>query len=243
MSLSEAEKNGLQVYRNYRKAFEAHAEKAFAKELDDEKFDLRPLEQVGKHIASEDVRFLPVIACAYADDQLNNMFKAELAKGGPSGRKEFFGPFGPVSNLFNRIQLAYAFEMLSQDLMLDLDKIRQARNDLSHTWDISLLSDFFTKGPVTEVFPIDTLLSERQDWFPSARKSLEPLLVFRIRLIWILARLTYEAGCYARAKKRRLNPVQALYGQHHPKRLADIANIAGEESRRIISPQSPASHT
>jgi len=63
-------------------------------------------------IQKEDVKFVPVIACAFADEELAEMFKAFLPDGIPGGKKGLLGSFGPLSNLFNRIQFAYAFDSL-----------------------------------------------------------------------------------------------------------------------------------
>jgi hypothetical protein len=46
MALTDIEKNGLQAYRNYQRAFEAHAERQFAKEIDAELFSASGLERV-----------------------------------------------------------------------------------------------------------------------------------------------------------------------------------------------------
>ena len=234
LDLSDLEKNGLQVFRNYKRAFEAHAEKAFAKEIDAELFDTTPLERVLALIISEDARFLPVIACAYTDDLLKAMFKAELPDDIPGEASALFAPYGPLSSLFNRLQLAFVFNMLSPELVRDLDRIRQVRNELSHSWDISAFQDFFTKGAVTELFPVDMLLAERAKKLPEFSKAIEPLKAFRVRLVWLTARLTYEAACYPRAKRQRLHPQSALFGPNGPKRLSRLSGLALEASKKVI---------
>lgn len=234
LDLSDLEKNGLQVFRNYKRAFEAHAEKEFAKEIDAEALDTSSLERLLTLINSEDPRFLPVIACAYTDDLLKAMFKAELPDNVPGGGSALFGPYGPFSSLFNRLQLAFVFDMLSPDLVQDLDRIRQVRKNLSHSWDISAFLDFFTKGAVTDLFPIETFFAERAEKVPGFSKDIEPLKAFRVRLVWLMARLTYEAAFYPRAKRQRLHPQSALYGPNSPKRLSRISGLAMEASKKVI---------
>jgi hypothetical protein len=39
-----------------------------------------------------------------------------------------FGGYGALSDLAKRIQLAYALDILSPDLMEELDRLRSARN-------------------------------------------------------------------------------------------------------------------
>lgn len=236
MSLSDFEKNGLQVYRNYQRAFEKHAESELAKEIDAETFNTANLERVLKLMVTEDARFLPVIACAYADDRLKAMFKAEIADDVPGGKSKLFGPYGPFADLFKRLQLAFIFEMLSPELVADFDRLRETRNELSHTWDIAKLDEFFTRGRVSEVFPIETILGDRPDWFPDLTSPLCALQAFRLRMIWMLARLAYEAPLYARARHRRLNPEKALYGPNKPERLTEVSRLASVASREVVYP-------
>lgn len=234
LNMSEEEKNGLQVFRNYKRSFDDHAEKLFAKEIDAESFDVKPLDRVLSLISSEDVRLLPVITCAYADDLLKAMFKAEMPKGVPGGRSSLFGAYGPLSNLHNRIQLAFVFNMVSPDVAKDLDKVRKVRNDFSHSWDISAFEDFYSRGAISEIYPIDMLLAEQQIKLPEFPKTIEPLQAFRIRLVWLLARLAYETSCYPRANRQRLHPQNALFGQNSPKRLSRVSKLAIKASKKVI---------
>lgn len=233
--LSDTEKNGLQLFRNYQKAFEDHAEKLFAQKIDETGFDSEPLDAVLKLIASEDPRFLPVIACAYVDDLLEKMFRAYLPDEVPGGTKSLFGPYGPMSSLFNRLQLAFAFDILSADLVKDLDRLRKGRNELSHTWNISTLQDFYVKGEIKDLFPIDELLTDQKEKIRGISVPSDSLQAFRIRLAWLLSRLTYEAAYFPIAKQRRLNPQKALFGKNHPKLLSAIVRAALETTRGILS--------
>lgn len=235
MKLSDVEKNGLQVYRNYQRAFATQAEKTFAAEVDADtaSLDLTALERVMNHLAIEDARFLPVIMCTFVDDLLKAMFKSELPDGIPGGKSDMFGPYGPLSNLFNRLQLAFAFDMLSQDLVRDLDRVRKARNDLSHTWDIEAHKEFFAGGSVSEIFPVDELLVEDGYLNNSVLQNDDPLKKFRMRLTWMIARLAYEVPWYSLAKKRRLDANNALYGPNKPKKLSEIAGMAMASCKRI----------
>lgn len=235
MPITDFEKDGLQVYRNYQRAFENHAERDLAKEVDAEAFSTVSLERVLKLMVTEDPRSLPVIACAYADDHLKEIFKAQIPKNVPGGKARLLGPYGPFSDLFKRLQLAYIFEMLSADLVVDLDRLRKARNKLSHTWDISKLNDFFAREPISDIFPVETLLAEDPDRFPNLASSLDVLQAFRLRIVWILTRLTYEAPLYMRARQRRLDSRKALYGENHPKRLEKFSRLAMTICDNIVS--------
>ncbi len=88
------------------------------------------------------IRFVPVIACAFADEELKAMFTKFFPNDIPGGKKSMLGRFGSISSLFARIQFALAFDMTHSDVLLALDKLRGHRNDIAHTWDQDKLADF-----------------------------------------------------------------------------------------------------
>lgn len=195
MNLTPFEKNGLQVYRNYNKAFERAREIKFAEAIDSENADVGKLTSVFEHFLSEDVRFLPVIACAFGDELLKEMFIKWIAGDVPGGPKSLFNQYGPLSSLFHRIQLAHAFDFASADLLIDLDKIRKSRNQIAHFWDIGSLKEFFETGPASTIFAIDGLFGNYPD-FAEKLDRLDGAKRFRARLIWLVARLFYETRFY-----------------------------------------------
>ncbi len=93
-------------------------------------------------LVREDIRFIPVIACAFADDDLKEMFKRFLPTTFPGGKSGMLGRFGPISSLFTRIQFSFAFDLVHSDVLLALDKLRGHRNDIAHTWDQDSVHDF-----------------------------------------------------------------------------------------------------
>jgi hypothetical protein len=72
-------------------------------------------------LAREDIRFVPVIACAFADEELKFMFQLFLPGDIPGGKKSMLSRFGPISGLFARIQFAFAFDMVHSDVLMALD--------------------------------------------------------------------------------------------------------------------------
>ena len=233
MKLGHDEKAGLQVYRNYTHFFEEHALKQFVEALNLEPLDLTDFRRLVGLIVKEDVRFLPVIVCAFSDDLLKETFKAVLPDRIPGGKGSMFGGHGSLSDFAKRIQLAYAFDILSADLMEELDRLRSARNAISHSWDINSLNDFFTKGRLADMRRIEELLSEQKEFTGEFPSGFKPLNAFRIRLVWIAGRLVYEAAAYNRAKSARVRPTQALYGKPTPKWLAEVAKVSLEATREI----------
>src|SRR5581483_11995962 len=114
----------------------------FAAEVDAAPLDVSELRRPMNQIAREDIRFVPVIACAFADDELEKMFKQFLPDNIPGGKKRMIGNFGPISDLFSRVQFAFAFDMVHPDVLTALDKLRGYRNKIAHTWDQEALPDF-----------------------------------------------------------------------------------------------------
>lgn len=126
MKLSDSEKWGLQVYRNYSQAFGEHRVKKFVEQASPFEADVKLFEQVADLVISEEVRIIPVIVAAYADDRLVEMFKREIPDDVPGGGRALMSGFGPLARLSQRIQLAFAFGWLNKDLLVEFDQIRKS---------------------------------------------------------------------------------------------------------------------
>jgi hypothetical protein len=234
MKLDYLEKMGLQLYRNYTRAFEEHAIKRFVETIDLETLDLTDFQRLAGLIVKEEARFLPVIVCAFADDLLKATFKAVLPDGIPGGKGEMFGAYGPLSDFGKRIQLAYAFDILSPDLMEELDRLRSTRNAISHNWNIDSLDEFFSKGRLADMHRMEELLPQTEGLEEEFSEGFKPLAAFRIRLVWIVGRLVYEAAAYNRAKTTRVRPARILYGKPAPKWLGEVSKACLAATREIV---------
>lgn len=235
LSLSYGEKAGLQIYRNYTRSFEDHAVKQFTETLDREQLDVDPLRRLVTLVSSEDARFVPVIACAFADETLKEVFRLSLPEGVPGGRAGMLGGYGPLADLSKRIQMAHAFDVMSRDLMIELDHLRSARNAISHNWDVAPLSEFYKEGRIAQMFRVEDMLARRPELASEFATRLDDLMRFRVRVVWLLCRLVYEAKSYHRAKAARLTPHRALYGTPATKWLGTIAEIALDATRAIAT--------
>jgi hypothetical protein len=232
LELGYGEKAGLQIYRNYTRSFEKHAIEKFIEVLDREPLELHEFDGFVARIVTEDGRYLPVIVSAFADDLLKKAFDAVLPDGIPGGKKSMLGGYGPLSDFAKRIQLGYAFDVLSKDLLADLDKVRSVRNQIAHSWQVTDLSQFFEGGRLADIHPVEELLGERED-LKELKRAFDSLTAFRIRMVWIMGRLVYEVAAFHRAKEARLDPHKALYGKPSPKWLVEIGRITLEATRRI----------
>lgn len=236
MKLSDVEKNGLQVYRNYSRAFELDSAKRFAESIPANPQALADLSTILKLVAEEEPRTLSVIACAYADDQLKEMFRREIPDGVPGGRSELLSGFGPLSRLSQRVQMAYAFGWLSKDLLIEIDHLRKIRNDVSHKWDMKLLETKLSELIEQRQQKIEEYLGDGVRLPENFHASLQPIQKFRVRLVWLLGRITYETHLWVPALKENLIPQKVLYGTNAPAMLGEVSAACVEVTRASIIP-------
>jgi len=235
MKLSDVEKNGMQVYRNYTIAFEARRIKEIVSTLDSSIPPTDDLEKLLSLIINEQPLSLTVIACAFADDQLKDLFKREIPSTVPGGRNELLNGFGPLSRLSQRIQIAYAFGWLSPDLLIELDLLRRIRNDISHKWDLTVLQLKLSELISQRQHPLEEYLGDGVKLPKDFYLSLQPIEKFRVRLIWLLGRLQYECHTFVPVLKKRLEPVKVLYSENPPKLLGNIASICVKHTLVVIT--------
>lgn len=81
MQLSDGEKWGLHLYRNYSRAFGEHRVKKFVEQASPFEAEVKLFGHVAALVVSEEPRVIPVIAAAYADDRLKEMFQREIPEG------------------------------------------------------------------------------------------------------------------------------------------------------------------
>ena len=235
LTLSDGEKNGLQVFRNYSEAFEKHRLKLFSEEVNKADRSLEPLTRVHDLILVEDPRFLAVIVSAFIDEQLDDMFRRDVPEQIPSGRANLFSGFGPLSRYSQRIQVAYAFDWLSHDILTEADKLRKLRNEVSHSWNIGDLKNRLATFISHSMSPVESFLDDGarlpKDWY----KSVDDIALFRVRLLWLVGRVYYECGLFPQTLKKHLNPQNALYGSEHPQSLSKVAGLCVESTKRVLS--------
>lgn len=242
MTLSDGEKWGLQVYRNYSRAFGVHRVKRFIEQASPFDTEVQLFEKVAALVVSEEARVIPVIVAAYADDRLEEMFKREIPDNVPGGRSALMSGFGPLARLSQRIQMAFAFGWLSKDLLIEFDHIRKIRNDLSHKWDIELLEQRMKELIEEKQTPFEEELGDGVRLPENFHESMQPLDRFRVRTIWMLGRLTYETRLWVPAVKAGIAPEEALYGPNSPIMLRSIASISVEFTKVIASKSGPIHH-
>lgn len=233
MGLDYGEKAGLQIYRNYTRSFEKRAIELFVEALNELPFDTVELERFSSLLVTEEPRFLPIITCAFADDLLVVAFQHALPDNVPGGKKGLFGGYGPLSSFSQRIKLAVAFNVVSPDLALELDKVRNVRNKLAHSWEVSEFDALLKDSKLATIVPVESYLAEREQ-FKDRVAQLDELGTLRLRLVWLVCRLAYEARSYYRCKEANLNPSKALYGNPPPGWLRSVARVSLEASKRIM---------
>ncbi len=213
MQLSEPEKNGLQVYRNYTRAFEEDKAKRAIASVKHPAKALADLTAIFELLLREEPKVLPVVFCAFADDQLKEMYRREIPQSVPGGRSELLNGLGPLARLSQKVQIAYAFNWLSEDLLVEIDLLRKIRNDISHKWDLKLLRDKLTQLIDTKQHPIERYLGDGVRLPENFQDLLDPIQKFRVRLLWLASRLTYETNYWVPVLKHQLLPAKVLYGK------------------------------
>ena len=118
MNLTAVEKNGLQIFRNFSRAIEENRRDRLVQKLDEGIIDLSEFERFASVVSSEPALSVAVVACAYADELMKEMFKREIPASVPGGRNELLSGFGPLSRLSQRVQIAYAFGWMSTDILV-----------------------------------------------------------------------------------------------------------------------------
>lgn len=235
MKLSDTEKNGLQVFRNYSAAFETHQARVLVSKMNTSSSAIEELKKLLSLLVSESPLSLAVIACAYADEQLKEMFKREMPEGVPGGRNELLNGFGPLSRLSQRIQVAYAFGWLSPELLTELDRLRRVRNDVSHKWDIHQLQSRLAQLIEQGQEPIERHLADGVRLPENFFETLEPVQKFRVRLMWLIGRIHYECLLFVPVLKNRLVPAKVLYSSEAPELLSRIAGACVEHTHYVIA--------
>jgi hypothetical protein len=233
MKLSDGEKWGLQVYRNYSRAFGEHRVKQFVEQASPFEAEVTLFSQVVALVASEEPRVVPVIAAAYADERLEEMFKREIPDGVPGGRSALMSGFGPLARLSQRLQMAFAFGWLSKDLLVEFDHIRKIRNDLSHKWDVELLERKMIEFIEEKQTRFEEQLGDGVRLPENFHELMRPVARFRVRVVWMLGRLTYETRLWVPALKAGIAPEEALYGPNPPVMLRSIAAISVSATKAI----------
>jgi hypothetical protein len=234
MSLSVEEKNGLQIHRNYSRSFEKKKVEEFALSVVPPPGVLADCQKVLKLMFSEEPRTLPVIACAFADDQLKEMFRRHIPKDVPGGPAVLLSGYGPLSSLSHRVQMAYAFGWLNTDILLELDLLRKMRNDVSHKWDLNLLETKLLQFIADRQEAIEERLAGGAHFSADFHKSLLPVQKLRLRLCWLLGRITYETQLWCPALERSLQPDVVLYSEGCPPFLGQVAGACVEATYAFL---------
>jgi len=233
MKLSDVEKNGLQVYRNYTAAFDKQKIDIFCNEIDAVNHDLSELSRVCQLLRVEDPRTAPLILCAYVDDLLKKALKASIPDGVPGGKAELFKSFGPMASFDSRLKIAYAFGLCGTDILTSINIVRDVRNVIAHNWRFDELERVWALKRMGDLPSMVRILGEQTtaDFSDLSEQS-----QLRIQCIWLAGRFSYEAPLWWRAKGKQLSPFQALYGSdRQPKVLRSIAEICFVATHEIAS--------
>lgn len=97
--------------------------------------------------------------------------------------------------------MAFASGWLSNDVLAEVDHLRKVRNDVSHKWDMKVLELKLMQLIEQRQEKIEEFLGDGVHLPESFHHSLQPLQKLRVRLVWLLGRLTYETQLWVPALK------------------------------------------
>lgn len=231
MQLSDIEKNGLQVYRNYQKAFHKHASEKVVEHLDSLPFDEDEYRAVIFEIVRCHDALVAIVATSYADKLLEQMYKTELPADVPGGKKSLLGAYGPFDSFAKRLRLAYCFGWVDSSAASDIDLVREIRNRFAHDWRLKSLDDPVVKALVDKMSAADDFLFGK----PAVAK-LGYAERFRVRTLMALGIFTASTFIYPKAHKAGLQPA-VLMLQDQPKVFRAISkhSIAAAQQFAVMT--------
>ena len=235
LEITVAEKNGLQVYRNYQRSFAAHEIKEYFGKIDARETDLDRLGIVLKLIGTEEVRLLPIIICAFVDECLTTMYRRDLPDDVIGGRSSMLNGFGSLASLFQKIQFASAAQWISADILAEADALRKLRNRIAHTWNQDSIKKEIEQHIEKNMFKFEELLDETSLFELKAHVTGRPDQLFRLRTIWLTGRIFYEAEVFPAAPKRLVNNAEYYHAKHAPKLLTKIAKLCTSSSNALMA--------
>ncbi|HRD47290.1 MAG TPA: hypothetical protein PLF78_12490 [Caulobacter sp.] len=228
LSLSDVEKNGLQVFRNYTNAFQKQAAKDVAAAAGEVLFDTDQLSDDLAEIALSEPIIAVLQAAAVADELLKDMFQRE-------GRKNLkpeplLGPLGPLGDFNKRLKIAALAGFIDDNDLTFFDELRQVRNRIAH----SRRARAPTKEQVRRIIDatpcwLDAFERERGVKIEGPLRYSEA--IFKAAIVMHLAKLAWGSVLTPLARKANL-PVTALINQSPL--FADISRLGVTTALALI---------
>lgn len=131
LNLSESEKHGLQLYRNYTRAFQRKRAERIVVEADLIEFDISRFETDLKTIASSAALGAVLSGVAIADHLLLEMFKREKRE--RLEVNKLLSPLGPLGDFNKRLKVAALVGLIDTDDLTFFDELRKIRNSIAHS--------------------------------------------------------------------------------------------------------------
>ncbi len=131
LDLDDFEKNGLQQYRNYTRAFQRKRAERIGEDADLVEFDLATFETDLEAIASSGASGAVLSGIAIADDLLLDMFKREKRE--RLQVDSLLGPLGPLGDFNKRLKVAALVSLIDADDLVFFDELRKIRNGIAHS--------------------------------------------------------------------------------------------------------------
>lgn len=131
LDLSEIEKSGLQVYRNYTKAFQKKRAEHVAEEAARLEFNFPRFEAHLDEIMRASLEHAVLAAVAMADELLGEMYRRERRE--RLKVSDMLGPLGPLGDFNKRLKVAALAGLIDEDDLTFFDELRKVRNRIAHS--------------------------------------------------------------------------------------------------------------
>lgn len=218
LDLDEAEKWGLQLHRNYTKAFQRRRAEKIGEEASNLKFDFDGFEAYIDAIIPASLEHAILAAVAVADQLLVEMFQRERRE--RLKVADLLGPLGPLGDFNKRLKVAALADLIDEDDLTFFDELRKLRNRIAHSPHPSPPTGQQVKSVINSAPEwLDTMIEEYQ--LPDVDRTSERTL--KAAIILHLAKLAW--GTLLRPLARRADvPLMVLLEK--PRRPAVFVRFA-----------------
>ncbi|MEX2615075.1 MAG: MltR family transcriptional regulator [Alphaproteobacteria bacterium] len=199
------------------------------KEASELEFDMSDSIPVFRKLVSETDTGIAIIASAYIDECLKNLFMLYVRHSSKKSQNSLFEFNGPLGTFSSRIHTASAFDFISEKTYLRLNIIRKIRNDFAHRpFDLSFNKEEI-KQRINEIDVNHKSLLTNIRKIKDAQKITKPpskLTMkeeFLIRSILTLSNMSSEMIIFPIAKANRVSASTILRNYDDlPENLKDI---------------------
>lgn len=230
LNLDEAEIWGLQLHRNYTKAFQRRRAEKIGTEASSLKFDFDGFEAHVDAIIHAGIEHAILAGVAVADHLLVEMFQRERRE--RLKVADLLGPLGPLGDFNKRLKVAALADLIDEDDLTFFDDLRKLRNRIAHSPNPSPPNGQQVKSVINSAPEwLDTMIEGYQ--LPDVDRTSERTL--KAAIILHLAKLAW--GTLLRPLARRADvPLMVLLEKPRPDVFVRLAKLGVYRAEPLLRP-------